>query len=296
MNNKAFSLLELIIVIAVISIIAAISFVSIDPSKRIGEANDNKRLVESGSIERAIEKYAIDNHGLPQVILELENDIPYMITSEFIGNSLYCSEYGEGISEVVLGTILEDYLSILPVDPKTSDPFTNGTGYYLIKTHNFFTKVKPCYLYDINSPSDSQTSLQCGSILVDNRNNQEYATIEIGTQCWINQGLNIGIRIDGSDSQTDNGIIEKYCYDNNYDNCDTVLNPNYPDGGLYRWNEAMAYTTIEGTQGICPNGWHIPSDNEIKILEMELGMDEDDADLGGWRMTYYEGDKLKNYN
>jgi len=170
MNNKAFSLLELIIVIAVISIIAAISFVAIDPSKRIGEANDNERLVESGNIERAIEKYAVDNHGLPQVILELENDIPYMITSEFISNSLYCSEYEEPIPEVVLGTILEDYLDILPVDPKTSDPFTMGTGYYLIKTHNFFTKVKPCYLFSgkphIDSPSvpDPPTGLSYVSL------------------------------------------------------------------------------------------------------------------------------------
>ncbi len=50
-------------------------------------------------------------------------------------------------------------------------------------------------------------------------------------------------------------LIEKYCYDNNNANCDTY-------GGLYQWNEMMQYVTTEGVQGICPTGWHLPSDNE----------------------------------
>lgn len=58
----------------------------------------------------------------------------------------------------------------------------------------------------------------------------------------------------------DNDTIEKYCYGNNLANCD-----NY--GGLYKWNEMMQYTTQQGAQGICPPGWHIPEDEEWKILE-----------------------------
>ena len=46
---------------------------------------------------------------------------------------------------------------------------------------------------------------------------------------------------------TNNGIIEKYCYDNNPANCAIY-------GGLYQWNEMMQYTTQQGAQGICPNG------------------------------------------
>jgi uncharacterized protein (TIGR02145 family) len=33
------------------------------------------------------------------------------------------------------------------------------------------------------------------------------------------------------------------------------------------WEELMQYTTDEGTLGICPPGWHIPSDAEWKLLE-----------------------------
>ncbi|PID56004.1 MAG: hypothetical protein CR986_10525, partial [Ignavibacteriae bacterium] len=57
-----------------------------------------------------------------------------------------------------------------------------------------------------------------------------------------------------------NGVIEKYCYDNDENNCTKY-------GGLYEWTEAMQYVTTEGTQGICPSGWHIPTRAEFRILE-----------------------------
>ncbi len=53
----------------------------------------------------------------------------------------------------------------------------------------------------------------------------------------------------------------------------------------------MQYTTVS-TRGVCPAGWHVPSDNEWKILEMTLGMSQVDADTTRWRGTD-EGGKLK---
>ena len=48
-----------------------------------------------------------------------------------------------------------------------------------------------------------------------------------------------------------------------------------------------------GPQGICPTGWHIPTDNEWKCLEMNLGMTQAQADQAiGWRGAD-EGGKLK---
>ena len=47
-----------------------------------------------------------------------------------------------------------------------------------------------------------------------------------------------------------------------------------------------------GVQGVCPDGWHLPSDNEWKDMEMYLGMSQSDADGSGWRGTDEEG-KLK---
>lgn len=57
-------------------------------------------------------------------------------------------------------------------------------------------------------------------------------------------------------------------------------------GRLYTWDVAMNGTTVEEAQGICPCGWHVPSDEEFKILEMELGMTRLEADKGNtWRGT-----------
>ena len=89
---------------------------------------------------------------------------------------------------------------------------------------------------------------------------QVYNTVLIGEQCWLKENLNVGTMINGTEEMTNNGIIEKYCYDNDPVNCDEY-------GGLYQWNEMMEYTTTPGVQGICPAGWHIPTDDEIKILE-----------------------------
>jgi uncharacterized protein (TIGR02145 family) len=73
------------------------------------------------------------------------------------------------------------------------------------------------------------------------------------------ENLDVGVQIDGSLVQQDNGIFEKYCYNNEPANCETY-------GGLYQWEEIMNYTTTEGAQGICPSGWHIPTDAEWCML------------------------------
>ncbi|MBI9036433.1 MAG: hypothetical protein JEZ03_18400, partial [Bacteroidales bacterium] len=100
----------------------------------------------------------------------------------------------------------------------------------------------------------------CGDPLIDPRDGQIYTTVEIGTQCWMAENLNIGSMINGNSNMTNNSVIEKYCYDNVAANCEIY-------GGLYQWNEMMQYVTSKGTQGICPGGWHLPTDDEWKILE-----------------------------
>ena len=53
----------------------------------------------------------------------------------------------------------------------------------------------------------------------------------------------------------------------------------------------MQYVTTEGTQGICPTGWHLPSDTEWKTMEMYLGMSQAQANAYNWRGTN-EGSKM----
>ncbi len=122
----------------------------------------------------------------------------------------------------------------------------------------------------------SEPLLSCG-VLTDARDGQNYKTVKIGDKCWMAENLNIGIMIDGQKNQTDNDTIEKYCYNNHSENCDIY-------GGLYQWHEIMQYTTGEKNQGICPEDWYVPSDNDWKKMEIALGMSENDANKeNAWR-------------
>jgi len=112
-----------------------------------------------------------------------------------------------------------------------------------------------------------------------------YNTVLIGNQCWMKENLNVGNFIHGITQMTNNSVIEKYCMDDNQANCNTY-------GGLYQWDELMNYTNTEGAQGICPEGWHIPSDQDWKELEIHLGISPAEADSADWRGEN-EGNTLK---
>jgi uncharacterized protein (TIGR02145 family)/prepilin-type N-terminal cleavage/methylation domain-containing protein len=110
-------------------------------------------------------------------------------------------------------------------------------------------------------------------------------TVTIGSQTWMQNNLNVGAMVTGVTAQTNNTTFEKYCYSDTESNCTTY-------GGLYQWDEAMQYVITAGFQGICPAGFHIPTDAEYKTLEMSLGMSQATADTTGWRGTT-EGTQLK---
>jgi uncharacterized protein (TIGR02145 family) len=103
-----------------------------------------------------------------------------------------------------------------------------------------------------------------------------YNTVTIGTQCWLRENINTGTALAATQSQTNNGIVEKYCYNNDTNMCNVY-------GGLYQWAEAVQYlnnasntshwspTPSGHIQGICPPGWHMPKTSETTALTSYLG-------------------------
>ena len=110
--------------------------------------------------------------------------------------------------------------------------------------------------------------IPCQSTPIIHFQGRTYKTIQIFDQCWMKENLNVGTMIDFRHDMQNNGIIEKYCYNNKEDSC-TVY------GGLYQWNEIVNYSVKENVQGICPSGWHIPSNTEWRVLESSVDSKHD---------------------
>jgi uncharacterized protein (TIGR02145 family) len=116
----------------------------------------------------------------------------------------------------------------------------------------------------------------------DVRDGQTYKYVKIGSQTWMAQNLNY------------TGTLESVgaCYDGLLSNCARY-------GRLYTWAEVMAgssssITSPSGVQGICPSGWHVPSDTEWGTLLAYVGSDSARIKLSstsGWSSSINGTDK-----
>lgn len=132
-----------------------------------------------------------------------------------------------------------------------------GDGYYKLTTQ---------YCLTLGETSKIE------ALLTDARDNKTYKTVTIGTQVWMAENLNLVYNPSSNTKDT-----SSYCYNNDPTYCATY-------GRLYSWGAAMdsakAYSDggdgcgltyaecnpTEPVQGICPTGWHLPSNAEFKTL------------------------------
>ncbi|PWJ67976.1 major paralogous domain-containing protein [Fibrobacter sp. UWB15] len=120
--------------------------------------------------------------------------------------------------------------------------------------------------------------------LLDKRDNQVYRTVKIGDQVWMAQNLNYDI----GDTTTDDRFVYWFSKE---------VIPHAEDsiakyGRGYTWSQAIdtteycenhsCYFEISDLprQGICPEGWHVPSKRDWKLLEKFVDMNNGDEDLG----------------
>lgn len=96
MSQKGFTLLELLIIIAVVAVLMAVAYVAINPAERLAQARDAERITDIHALADAMELYALDNDGYP---------------AEADG---YNGKIGIGGD---IDTLLADYIAEVPADP-----------------------------------------------------------------------------------------------------------------------------------------------------------------------------------
>ena len=113
---------------------------------------------------------------------------------------------------------------------------------------------------------DDPVFLTCGDYL--RYGGYNYQTVQINGQCWFRENLKIdnGCSIVGWINSYDTGWCG--CYNNKKSNCDAY-------GKLYQWSAIMNDSTQEGAQGLCPDGWHIPTDSEWESLLDYLSLENE---------------------
>jgi uncharacterized protein (TIGR02145 family) len=127
-----------------------------------------------------------------------------------------------------------------------------------------------------SSPIHQFTSspFTCGNNLTDIRDGKIYPTVKIGSQCWFAANLNYGNPVSSIQHQRDNCIPEKYLQP-------PPGLPLHGEGSVYQWDEMMQYDDTPAKQGLCPPGWHIPTEAEWITL------------FANWTNSGFAGSPLK---
>ncbi len=120
----------------------------------------------------------------------------------------------------------------------------------------------------------------------DSRDGWIYRTVEINGNIWMAQNLAFLPQADTFDVESDT-IPRYYIYDYKEPKLSIAKQTTnyFSYGVLYNWSAAIE---------ACPEGWHLPSDNEWKELEIFTGMSAENANEFGYRESGEVGDKLKS--
>ncbi|GBU24096.1 hypothetical protein R83H12_00722 [Fibrobacteria bacterium R8-3-H12] len=156
----------------------------------------------------------------------------------------------------------EQFCSNGSVIPKCEDKIYNPANSFCVDDKLYPKCNGKEYQVDIYSCNTSGGSEVIVEKFEDTRNGKEYNVVTLGSQRWMAENMNI-------DKDKDDNNIGK-CYGDVPSNCDDY-------GKLYTWAEAMALPALCNEdpdavacryrrQGICPDGWHVPSEGEWNTL------------------------------
>ncbi|MDA8772149.1 hypothetical protein N9M80_03645 [Flavobacteriales bacterium] len=135
---------------------------------------------------------------------------------------------------------------------------------------------------DCPEPEEPETTeFTCGGPL--NYHGYEYATVQIGDQCWFAENLRTEQYANGD--SIPGGLSTSEWQDGDDTNLGAQAIYNNDPSILEDYGRLYNSYAVNDARGLCPSGWHVPTDGEWMTLEMELGMTETEANSLNFRGT-----------
>lgn len=217
-----------------------------------GDAKSNKVMLRVVNTEVSVTPRDIDvSVAATSSAITVKSKLPMAVQWQFMDNPM------EDLRKVVTAGKVWEHAPMY--GDFTYKGIVNSGRQPLVFYHYFYDKFCPARdtvwvnVQKTDGSVATSDAVICGQPFVDVRDNGEntYNTIKIGTQCWMAENLNYA-------------ASGTKCYEDNENNCRLY-------GRLYNWNQATSGLVNPPSgksviQGICPEGWHLPTQAEWTSL------------------------------
>jgi prepilin-type N-terminal cleavage/methylation domain-containing protein len=148
LSKKAFTLIELLLVVTILSLLAVAVYVALNPSQRLSDTKNARRTADVDTILMAIHQSIVDNKG------SLPSNLPAAGTEAQLGTGAgACSALNTGGCDTQAACVdlltgarnLSSYLKTMPIDPAGGTTYdATKTGYSVMVDSNGIVTVRAC--------------------------------------------------------------------------------------------------------------------------------------------------------